>query len=118
MILKSARQTTKKNAVQHLELDFISLALKGKKVGFEKVIKLIDEMVVTLAKEQQDDDHKKEYCKVQLDIADDSKKELERAVSDSEKAIAEAEDALTSVKDEITVLEDGIKALDKSVAEA
>merc|ERR1719473_2094492 len=100
------------------KMDFILLALDGKKVGFEKVIKLIDEMVVTLKKEQQDDDHKKEYCAVQLDIADDSKKELERAVSDSEKAIAEAEDALTTVKDEITVLEDGIKALDKSVAEA
>merc|ERR1719301_276757 len=99
-------------------LDFILLALDGKKIGFEKVIKMIDEMVVELKKEQQDDDHKKEYCTAQLDIADDSKKELERAVSDSEKAIAEAEDALSVVKDEITVLEDGIKALDKSVAEA
>merc|ERR1719324_1772026 len=94
------------------------LALRGKKVGFEKVIKLMDDMVVMLKKEQQDDDHKKEYCAVQLDLADDSKKELERAISDSEKAIAEAEDALTTVKDEITVLEDGIAALDKSVAEA
>merc|ERR1719375_1819862 len=100
------------------QLDFILLALDGKKVGFEKVIKLIDEMVVTLGKEQLDDDHKKEYCKVQLDIADDSKKELERAVSDSEKAIAEVQDGLTTVTDEIKVLEDGIAALDKSVAEA
>merc|ERR1719161_1828690 len=100
------------------KLDFILLALNGKKVGFEKVLKMIDEMVVELKKEQQDDDHKKEYCTAQLDIADDSKKELERAVSDSEKAIAEAEDALTTVKDEIKVLEDGIKGLDKSVAEA
>merc|ERR1719301_215854 len=91
-------------------LDFILLALDGKKVGFEKVIKLIDEMVVTLKKEQQDDDHKKEYCKVQLDLADDKKKELERAVSDSEKAIAEVEDSLNVVKEEIKVLEDGIKA--------
>merc|ERR1719301_312776 len=99
-------------------LDFILLALDGKKIGFEKVIKMIDEMVVELKKEQQDDDHKKEYCTAQLDIADDSKKELERAVSDSEKAIAEVEDSLTTVKDEIKVLEDGIAALDKSVAEA
>merc|ERR1719265_2405495 len=69
-------------------LDFIALALRGKKVGFEKVIKLIDEMVTLKKEEQVDDDHKKEYCGVQLDLADDSKKELERAVSDSEKAIA------------------------------
>jgi len=51
-------------------------------------------------------------------MADDSKKELERAVSDSEKSIAEVEDSLTTVKEEIKVLEDGIAALDKSVAEA
>merc|ERR1719375_2780753 len=34
------------------EIDFIALCLRGKKVGFEKVIKLIDDMVVTLKKEQ------------------------------------------------------------------
>merc|ERR1712139_331430 len=44
------------------ELDFIALAIQGKAKGFEKVIKLIDDMVVTLKKEQQDDNHKKEYC--------------------------------------------------------
>merc|ERR1719271_1232124 len=44
-----------------LSLDFIALALQGRKVGFEKVIKLMDEMVVTLKKEQVDDDNKKEY---------------------------------------------------------
>merc|ERR1719440_487952 len=86
------------------KLDFILLALDGKKVGFEKVIKLMDAMVVTLKKEQQDDDHKKEYCNAQLDIADDKKKELERLVADQEKTIAEAEEALTTVKDEIKVL--------------
>merc|ERR1719252_223545 len=110
MILKSARQTTKKNAVQHLELDFISLALKGKQAGFEKVIKLIDEMVVTLAKEQQDDDHKKEYCEKEFDIADDKKKALERSIDDADKAITETGESLTTVKEEIAGLEDGVKA--------
>merc|ERR1719311_1846027 len=70
------------------KLDFILLALDGKKVGFEKVIKMIDEMVVVLKKEQDDDDHKKEFCTVELDLADDKKKELERGISDSEKAMA------------------------------
>jgi len=101
-----------------LSLDFIALALHGKKAGFEKVIKLIDEMTVTLKKEQQDDDHKKEFCGVQFDLADDKKKELERGVSDNEKAIAEAEDGLATVKDELAALEAGIVELDKSVAVA
>merc|ERR1719379_1944388 len=101
-----------------LSLNFIALALRGKKVGFEKVIKLMDEMVVTLKKEQVDDDAKKEYCLTELDLADDKKKEVERAISDSEKAIAEVEEGLTTVTEEIEALEAGIAALDKSVAEA
>jgi len=101
-----------------LSLDFIALALQGRKVGFEKVIKLMDEMVVTLKKEQVDDDNKKEYCTIELDLADDKKKELERAISDSEKAIAEVEEGISTVTEEIKALEDGIAALDKSVAEA
>jgi len=99
-------------------LDFIELALKGKKVGFEKVIKLIDEMVVTLKKEQVEDDQKKEYCDEQFDISDDKKKELERSISDNEKAIAETTEAITTVTEELAALEESIAALDKSVAEA
>merc|ERR1719379_193792 len=99
-------------------LDFIALALHGKTAGFEKVIKLMDEMVVMLKKEQVDDDSKKEYCLKELDLADDKKKVVERAISDSEKAIAEAEEGLATVQEEIDALQAGIKALDKSVAEA
>merc|ERR1719359_2026935 len=79
---------------------------------------MIDEMVVTLKKEQVDDDNKKEYCEKEFDVADDKKKGLERAISDNEKAIAEAEEGIATVTEEIKALEDGIKALDKSVAEA
>jgi hypothetical protein len=34
--------------------------LRGKKVGFDKVIKMIDDMMMTLKIEQEDDDAKKE----------------------------------------------------------
>merc|ERR1719240_1058776 len=114
-VLKDAMQGANKKS---LSLEFISLALHGKKVGFEKVIKLMDEMVVTLKKEQVDDDNKKEYCEKELDLADDKKKEVERAISDSEKAITEAEEGIATVTEEIEALEADIKALDKSVAEA
>jgi len=99
-------------------LDFIALAIQGKKIGFEKVIAMIDEMVANLKTEQADDDNKKDYCGKQLDSADDKKKELERAVNDLETAIAQAEDGISTLKGEIEGLEDGIKALDKQVAEA
>merc|ERR1740139_1397076 len=99
-------------------LDFIALALRGKKIGFEKVIKMIDNMVVTLKTEQQDDEHKKEYCQKQFDIADDKKKGLEQSISDSETAMEDAEESIATLATEIEALDDGIRALDKSVGEA
>merc|ERR1719428_1038581 len=70
-------------------IDFVELALHGKKEGFEKVIKIIDEMVALLKKEQIEDDHKKEYCEAEFDMAEDKKKVLEQSIADSEKAIDE-----------------------------
>lgn len=103
---------------EHPQLDLISLALSGKKIGFEKVIAMIDEMVETLKKEQVDDEHKKTYCSEQLDSADDKKKVVERAISDSEAAMASAQEGIATLKEEIETLLTAIKALDKSVAEA
>merc|ERR1719174_2340786 len=79
---------------------------------------MIDNMVATLKREQQDDNDKKEYCAMQFDHADDKKKGLERSVSDLETAIAKAKELLSSLADEIKALEKGVKDLDKSVAEA
>jgi len=99
-------------------LDFIMLALHGKKVGFEKVIKMIDEMVALLKTEQQDDNDKKEYCEMQFDHADDKKKALERTEGKLTAAIEDAKETIATLKDEIKSLGEGIVALDKSVAEA
>jgi len=99
-------------------LDFIALALHGKKMGFDKVIAMIDDMVGVLKGEQKDDDDKKEYCDKEFDKSDDEKKALEQAVSDDTKAIEDAESTLSSLASEIKALQDGIKDLDKSVAEA
>jgi len=100
------------------ELNFIALALQGRKVDFSKVIGMIDEMVKTLGAEQQDDNDKKEYCETQFDLADDKKKALEREISNLEKAIEKENEGIKALSEEIKALEAGIKALDKSVAEA
>merc|ERR1712028_281395 len=71
-----------RGAKRSVHLDFIALAIQGKKIGFEKVIGMIDEMAVTLKTEQSDDDNKKKYCAAQFDQSDDKKKSLERAVKD------------------------------------
>merc|ERR1719345_14900 len=100
------------------ELNFLALALQGKKVNFSKVIKMIDTMVSTLKVEQQDDNDKREYCNAQFDLSDDKKKGLERSVSNLEKAIAKAKEGIAALTEELAALAAGIKAQDKSVAEA
>jgi chromosome segregation ATPase len=99
-------------------LDFIALAISGKKIGFDKVITMIDELVATLKQEQSDDNAKKDYCEAEFDKADDKKKGLERDVSDSKDAIEVAKDSIANLADEIAKLTAGIQALDKAVADA
>jgi len=99
-------------------LDLIALALTGKKVSFDKVLALIDNLVATLKTEQQDDDHKKEYCEKQFDFTEDKKKGLEHELADLEALTAELTEEIKTLSGEIKALEDGIAALDKSVAEA
>merc|ERR1740122_871403 len=79
---------------------------------------MIDEMIKILGSEQQDDDHKKEYCSKQFDFADDKKKGLEHDISNLEKAIADEQDSIAMLTHEVDSLVDGVKALDKAVAEA
>merc|ERR1719214_193162 len=105
-------------APRRANVDLIALALTGKKADFSIVIKMIDDLVALLAKEQADDDSKLAYCKEELDKVEDTIKELNLAIGDLEKSIADKDEALKTLASEIEALEDGIKALDKSVAEA
>lgn len=99
-------------------LDLIALALRGKQVGFEKVIKMIDSMVESLHQEQVDDDAKLEYCNTQMDQTEDKVKGHEQSIADSETNIAQAEGDMATLAEEIKALEAGIKSLDKSVSDA
>jgi len=117
-LLQARHGARKAHMAARPELDLIALAISGKKIGFEKVLGLIDEMVANLKKEQIDDANKKEYCEKQFDLSEDKKKELELSVYDSETAIEEMEGSIEKLTEELAALKKGIKALDKSVAEA
>merc|ERR1740117_922050 len=116
LALLEAAKSDKKGDRQRI--DYIMLAIRGKKFGFEKVLGMIDSMVELLKTEQQDDIDKKEYCEMQLDTADDKKKGLERAEGKLEAAIAQSKDTIATLTEEVAALNAGIAALDKSVAEA
>merc|ERR1719181_1844581 len=100
------------------ELQLVQLALKGKKVGFEKIVKMMDDMVALLKKEQEDDETEKEYCEAEFEKSEDKNGELSRKIKALATEISETEDALAGLKDDIATLTQGIADLDKSVAEA
>eukprot|EP00929_Paragymnodinium_shiwhaense_P032301 TRINITY_DN1792_c0_g2_i1.p2 TRINITY_DN1792_c0_g2~~TRINITY_DN1792_c0_g2_i1.p2 ORF type:complete len:733 (-),score=290.14 TRINITY_DN1792_c0_g2_i1:106-2223(-) len=99
-------------------INFITLALRSKAVNFDKVIKMIDEMVTLLGKEQTTDDQKKAYCEANLDRTEDEAKALAQTIADLEKAIEEATGEIATLTDEIKALVKGIKELDDQVEEA
>ena len=70
-----------KDTHENIQIDLISLPLNGKKVSFDKVIGMIDKLVVLLQEEQGTDDQKKEYCEVSLDKAADDLKTTHKRFS-------------------------------------
>jgi len=114
----SMLRAVRRNSSHRPQFDFITLAIQGKAVGFEKVIKMIDNMISSLKAEQKDDDDKKSYCDKQFEISGDKKKGLAKASADIDISIQEATEGAATLKDEIEALEDKIKDLDRSVTEA
>jgi hypothetical protein len=121
--MKVTSAQTRKAAIAALSshkgyhVDLISMALRGKKVSFDKVIKMVDDMVALLGKEQADDDSKKEMCEMQIDKAEDDTKTLDVTIQDLEKSIEDSKEEIATLTDEIAALTEGLKQLDKDVAE-
>merc|ERR1719324_1380980 len=92
--------------------------MHGGKMGFGKIVKMIDNLVVELKAEQGIDNDKKSYCLAEIDKAEDKKKGLELDISDLGKAIEDGKEQIASLTAQIKALTKGIKDLDKSVSEA
>merc|ERR1719265_1149430 len=115
---QQVQRILKTNKGHDYRLDLISLALHGKKVSFEKLIGMIDDMISLLGQEQKDDDNKKAECEASLDQSEDKLKELEYNIGNLEKEIADTEASISATTEELASLAQGIKDLDKQVAEA
>merc|ERR1719436_2142092 len=109
-----------KKAAAHkdVRMEAVMLALSGKGVAFGQVLKMIDEMVALLGREQGDDDDKKAYCEANIDKTEDQLKGLNNNIADLEKGMDTTKANIETLASEIASLIAGIKALDKSVAEA
>jgi len=106
------------NKHHDVRLDLVSLALKGKKVSFDKVVGMITEMIGILNEEQASDSKKKSYCESEIDKTEDALKSTQRKVADLGKAADENKGAIAAVTDEIAAMEVGVKKLDQMVADA
>jgi len=122
LLIKNAAQENARvlgsNSAGMAEAQLVQLALRGKKVGFEKITKMMDDMVVLLGKEQDDDDQQKEYCETEFEKSEDEEGALKRKIKGLDTEISEGKDAISGLKDDIATLTQGIADLDKSVQEA
>mmetsp|Transcript_29420 Transcript_29420/g.64663 ORF Transcript_29420/g.64663 Transcript_29420/m.64663 type:complete len:702 (-) Transcript_29420:39-2144(-) len=99
-------------------LDLITMALQSKKTSFDKVVKMVDDMVDALHKEQSDDDSKKDYCHKELHNAEQTKTELAHTLKTLANEISDHNDNLARLHKQVEELEQGIKDLDKAVEDA
>merc|ERR1719265_1562779 len=96
----------------------LKTATSAKAKDLSSVIKMIDDMVVLLGKDQSDDDKSKTFCEDELEKTTDEQKAATEKKAGVEAEISEATDAVSALADEIATLEADIKDLDKSVAQA
>merc|ERR1719379_795136 len=94
------------------------LKMSSKAQSLDVVIKMIDDMVVLLGKDQSDDDKSKTFCEDELEKTTDEGKAATAKKAQVEATISETTDAVSELADQIATLEADIKALDKSVAQA
>merc|ERR1719399_1087790 len=102
----------------HAASHYTSPRLKLIQKNFGEVIKMIDDMVVLLGKQQDEDDKSKEFCEAEFDKADDEEKAAKTKLGQLDAALAEATDAIVGLSEEISVLKKGVGELDYAVAEA
>jgi len=112
--VRKAQQVAPKNP----GIDFMALALQGKAVDFTKVIKMIDDMVALIQQESADDANKKEYCSMQMDLAEDKVKDSSKKLEDLATEIEEKGEEMATLSDEIKELVKSLEKLDRSVMEA
>jgi len=102
-----------------LMLYSLNCKLKHKTAGgFAEVVKMIDDMVVLLGKQQDEDDKAKDLCEEEFDKAEDEEKAAKTKLEQLDATLSEKTDEISQLMEEIGSLTKGIGELDYAVAEA
>merc|ERR1719271_1892109 len=105
----------------HLNLLLYTLGSKLKLKsagGFDDVVKMIDDMVVLLGKQQKEDEKQKAYCEDEFDKAADEEAASKTKLAQTDATLAELTDSIGTLMEEISGLGASIASLDKEVADA
>jgi len=108
------------------QLNIMLVSLKSKiRMGttsgahkFEEIVKMIDDMIILLGKQQDEDDHMKEWCRSEFDKAADEEAAAKTSVGRLEASLEEVTDSIATLGDELAALQKQITDLDYTVAEA
>merc|ERR1719199_1906353 len=90
----------------------------AKAQNFGMIMKMIDQMLAILKREQGDDDKEYEYCEAELEKSNDESAATKDTLGQTEATITELKDNAASLQSDIATLTEEIKELDKSVAAA
>merc|ERR1719389_1524333 len=85
---------------------------------FDEIMKMIDDMVTLLGKEQGEDEKQKGWCESEFEKSADEKAAATTKLTQIEAEIGELTDGITELSEAINTLTAEIGELDKSVADA
>lgn len=91
---------------------------KGKVQKFTEVIKMVDDMIVILGKEQANDVKHKTFCAEEFEKNADDESATNEKIAQLDASISQTTDELETLAEEIGTLGQSIKDLDKAVATA
>merc|ERR1719345_174745 len=85
---------------------------------FEEIVKMIDDMVTLLGKQQVEDDKQKKWCEDEFEKSADEEAAAKTSKAAIQAEIAELGDGITEIVEAVNILKGEITELDKTVADA
>jgi len=105
--------------MQNMVVEQVKTAEKvGSQGNFDKVNKMIEDMVALLKEEGEADETSKKYCEKELDTSEDSATKIKNDGKALKSQIAQCNDEIANLSEEIKSTVARMAATDKSVAEA
>jgi len=98
--------------------EVLALAASAQLDAFEKVKKMIDEMVVVLKKDQEDEVKHRDFCVAEFDENEKQTLVKSNEIKDLEGLIAKSEATMKTLDEEMAALKDSIKEMQKQMAKA